>query len=272
MKDATNPNAPVLIVREGAIARVTLNEPGSRNALSAPVIAALLAFLEGANDDESLSCIVLTGSGSSFCSGGNVKEMRDGTHPMFTGAPHEMQQSYRRHIQRIPRAFHALDVPVIAAVNGTAIGAGLDLACMCDIRLAAPQATFAESFLRVGLISGDGGAWFLPRVIGLSRAMELGLTCRVLDAEEAANWGIVSRIVPDAELIEEAMTLARRIASFPPKSLRLNKRLLRQSAETTLDTALELAASYQAIVQSTADQREAVSAMLEKRAPVYSGR
>ncbi|MRX48931.1 enoyl-CoA hydratase [Paracoccus sp. S-4012] len=265
-------DAPVIIEREGAIARVTLNEPKSRNALSGPVLDLLLPFLENANADESLSCIVVTGAGPSFSSGGNVKDMRDGTHPMFTGAPHEMQEGYRRHIQRMPRAFHALDVPVIAAVNGTAIGAGLDLACMCDIRIAAPEATFAESFLRVGLISGDGGAWFLPRVIGRARAMELALTCRVLDAEEAERWGVVSQIVAADALVDTAMDLASQIAGFPPKSLRLNKRLLRQSAESDLDTALELAAAYQAIVQSSADQREAVSALLEKRVARFSGR
>jgi enoyl-CoA hydratase/carnithine racemase len=265
-------DAPVVITREGAIACVTLNEPTSRNALSAPVLAALLDFLDGANGDESLSCIVLTGAGASFSSGGNVKEMRDGSHPMFAGEAHEMQEAYRRHIQRMPRAFHQLDVPIVAAVNGTAIGAGFDLACMCDIRLASPGATFAESFLRVGLISGDGGAWFLPRVIGRARAMEMALTCRVLTAAEAEAWGIVSRVVPEGDLLETAMALARQIAAFPPKSVRLNKRLLRQSAESDLDTALELAAAYQAIVQQTTDQREAVAALLEKRPPVFVGR
>lgn len=264
--------APVTITREGPIAIVTINEPSSRNALSGPVLSALLGFLEGANADESLSCIVLTGAGASFCSGGNVKEMRDGTHPMFTGAPHEMQEAYRQHIQRMPRLFHDLDVPVIAAVNGTAIGAGLDLACMCDIRIASPQASFAESFLRVGLISGDGGAWFLPRVVGRAKAMELALTCRVLNADEAVAWGVVSRVVPADTLLDEALATARQIAAFPPKSLRLNKRLMRKSAESDLDTALELAASYQAIVQSSADQREAVAALLEKRKPVYQGK
>lgn len=265
-------DTPVLIQRRGAIARVTLNEPRSRNALSGPVLEALLAFIESANLDDSLSCIVLTGAGESFCSGGNVKEMRDGAHPMFTGAPHAMQEAYRRHIQRIPRAFHALDVPVIAAVNGTALGAGFDLACMCDIRLAAPEAVFAESFLRVGLISGDGGAWFLPRVVGPARAMELALTCRTLSAAEAVAWGIVSRIVPHETLIDEAMTLARQIAAFPPKSVRLNKRLVRRSAESDLDTALELAAGFQAIVQSSADQKEAVAALLDRRLPRFEGR
>ena len=264
-------DSPVLIEREGPVASVTLNEPQSRNALSGPVVAALCDFLEDANRDESLSCIVLTGADESFCSGGNVKEMRDGISPMFAGRPHEMQEAYRRNIQRIPRLFHDLDVPAIAAVNGTAIGAGLDLACMCDIRLASPKAKFAESFLRVGLISGDGGAWYLPRAIGYARAVELALTCRVLDSAEAVAWGLVSRTIPEDSLLDEALATARQIAAFPPRSIRLNKRLMRQSSQLGLSDSLELAAAYQAIVQSTEDQGEAVAALLEKRDPNFTG-
>lgn len=264
-------DAPVLVHREGPIALVTLNEPATRNAVSAPVVEALVAFLESANADDSLGCIVLTGAGESFCSGGNVKEMRDGSNAMFAGKPHQMQEAYRRHIQRIPTLFHALDVPAIAAVNGTAIGVGMDLACMCDIRLASPEARFAESFLRVGLISGDGGAWYLPRVLGYAKAIELALTCKVLDGAEAEKWGVVSRVVPHDQLLPEAMALARQITAFPPKSVRLNKRLMRQSMESNLSASLEMAAAYQAIVQSSDDQREAVLALLEKRKPVYKG-
>jgi len=262
---------PLLIERDGPVAVLRINAPQTRNALSGPVIDALVGFLDSANDDDSLGCIVLTGAGEAFSSGGNVKDMRDGTHPMFSGKPHRMQEAYRRNIQRIPRAFGRLDVPAIAAVNGVAIGAGLDLACMCDIRLCSPEASFAESFLRVGLISGDGGAWFLPRVLGYPRAAELALTCRTLTADEAAAWGLVSRVVPAEALLDEAMAVARSITAFPPRSIRLNKRLLRQSAETGLDQALELAAAFQAIVQSTDDQREAVAALLARRTPEFRG-
>lgn len=262
---------PLLVERHGAVALVTLNEPATRNALSGPVVEALVAFLEGANADESLSCIVLTGAGESFCSGGNVREMHEGGHEMFGGSPDRMQEAYRRHIQRIPALFDTLDVPAIAAVNGTAIGAGMDLACMCDIRIAAPGARFAESFLRVGLISGDGGAWYLPRVLGYAKAIELALTCRTLDATEAADWGVVTRVVEASALIADAMDTAQQIARFPPRSIRLNKRLIRQSARLDLPASLELAAAFQAIVQSTADQREAVAALIEKRTPRFTG-
>lgn len=262
---------PVEIQVADGIATVTLNEHESRNALSGPVVKALLDFIETANADQSLRCIILTGAGKAFCSGGNLYEMRDGSHPMYAGAPHEMQAAYRAHIQRIPRAFHALDVPVVAAVHGAAIGAGCDLACMADIRIAAEDARFAESFLRVGLISGDGGAWFLPRVVGPARAMEMALTCAEIDAETALKWGMVSCVVTNDELLDAAHETARNIAAFPPLSARLNKRLIRQSLGLDLDQSLELAAAFQAIVQSSQDQSEAVIALLEKRAPNYLG-
>ena len=264
-------STPVRIDIDDGVATLTLDEPESRNALSGPVVAALLDFVEKANADASLRCIVLTGAGKGFCSGGNLREMRDGTHPMFQGAPHAMQEAYRNHIQRIPRAFHALDVPVIAAVNGAAIGAGCDLACMADIRLASPSARFAESLLRVGLISGDGGAWFLPRVVGPARAMEMALTCAELDAETALAWGMVSRIVPAETLLAEAQAQARHIAAFPALSARLNKRLIRKSLGMDLDQSLEMAAAFQAIVQHSEDQKEAVAALLDRRNPNYRG-
>jgi 2-(1,2-epoxy-1,2-dihydrophenyl)acetyl-CoA isomerase len=261
----------LLIERHGSIALLTLNDAATRNALSPDLVAALTTFLAGANADEGLACIVLTGAGEGFCSGGNVKEMQRGVEPMFAGSPQQMQEAYRAGIQMIPRLFHGLDVPAIAAVNGAAIGAGCDLACMCDIRIASADAKFAESFLRVGLVPGDGGAWLLPRVVGHSRALEMALTCRAIEAIEARNWGLVTHIVEREALIETALSMARTIAAFPPRSIRLNKRLIRQSLNLTLDECLELSAAYQAIVQHTADQREAVAALVEKRPARFTG-
>lgn len=267
----TDSTAKILVDRQGAVAVVTLNDPEARNPLTPGLVSALCDFLAGANEDPTLSCIVLTGAGRSFCSGGNIKHMRDGDDPMYAGSPHDMQEGYRNGVQMIPRLFHALDVPVIAAVNGHAIGAGCDLASMCDIRIASPEARFAESFMRVGIVSGDGGAWLLPRVIGVSRALEMALTCRVLDADEALDWGLVTHLVPAEELLDKALELAQSIAAFPPRSIRLNKRLIVKSQDMTLDGSLELSAAFQAIVQNTTDQKEAVNALLEKRAPTYVG-
>lgn len=261
----------VLFERHGAVALVTLNDPMARNSLTPELVDGLCKILAASNNDPTLSCIVLTGAGKSFCAGGNIKHMRDGDDPMYSGTPHEMQEAYRDGVQMIPRLFHALDVPVIAAVNGHAIGAGCDLAAMCDIRIAAPEASFAESFMRVGIVSGDGGAWLLPRVIGVSRALEMALTCRALDADEALRWGLITHVVPAEDLLEMALEMAQSIAAFPPRSIRLNKRLIVKSQEMTLDGSLELSAAFQAIIQNTADQKEAVNALLEKRTPIFQG-
>ena len=262
----------VTIERLGAVALVTLNDPATRNVLSPPVVRELCTFFGAANGDDALGCIVLAASGDGFCSGGNIKDMRDGTDPMFAGTAHQMQEAFRDGVQVIPKLLNALDVPVIAAVQGAAIGAGCDLACMCDIRIAATDARFAESFLRVGLVSGDGGAWFLPRVVGISRALDMALTCRTLDAVEAKAWGLVTHVVERDKLLDAALEMARTIATFPPRSVRLNKRLIRQSLNLTLNDCLELSAAFQGIVQNTADQKEAVAALLERREPRYTGR
>jgi len=261
----------LLIERHGPIALITLNDAATRNALSPDLVDALTRFLAGANGDEGLACIVLTGAGEGFCSGGNVKDMQRGADPMFTGSPHQMQEAFRTGIQAIPRVFHTLDVPAIAAVNGAAVGAGCDLACMCDIRIASADVKFAESFLRVGLVAGDGGAWLLPRVVGYPRALEMAITCRAIEAEEARSWGLVTHVVERDALVETALNLARTIAAFPPRSIRLNKRLIRQSLNLTLEECLELSAAYQAIVQHTADQKEAVAALLDKRPARFTG-
>ena len=265
-------DSKVLIERQGPVAVVTLNDPATRNALSPPVVRELSAFFGEANADDTLGCIVLAAAGDGFCSGGNIKDMRDGTDPMFAGSAQQMQEGFRNGIQVIPKLLNELDVPVIAAVHGAAIGAGCDLACMCDMRIASNDAKFAESFLRVGLVSGDGGAWFLPRVVGVPRALEMALTCCTVDAMEAKEWGLVTHVVERDKLIEVALDMARKIAAFPPRSVRLNKRLIRQSLNLTLADCLEVSAAYQAIVQSTADQKEAVAALLEKRTPRYTGR
>ena len=250
---------------------VTLNDPRTRNALGDAVIAGIEDACRRINQDLSVSCMILTGAGEGFSSGGNVKDMKE-KRGLFGGQPVDMRRAYQHGIHRIPKALYDLEVPSICAVNGAAIGAGCDTTLMCDIRIAGRKAQFAESFLRVGLVSGDGGAWFLPRVVGLSRAYEMTLTGDVIDAEKAERWGLVSKVVDDERLMDEALALARRITAFPPHSVRLNKRLLRESQGVTLPQALEMASSMQALVQSTADQHEAVSAMLERRKPAFEGR
>ena len=165
---------------------------------------------------------------------------------------------------------NSIDVPIVAAVNGHAIGAGNDLCTLCDIRIAGEDAKFSESFLRIGIIPGDGGSWFLPKIIGLSRANEMILTCDVLDAQKALDWGLVSQVVPNDNLLKVAHETADKISSQPPEASRRAKRLLRMSQNVPLDKALEMAASQQSILQQLNDHREAIDALLEKRKANYT--
>jgi len=260
----------LLIEREGGIELWTLNEPETRNAITDPMIAALVANAARVNGDPSVSCVIVTGAGAGFSSGGNLDEMerREGH---FTEVGYAARRKYRHGIQRIPMALYEIECPTVAAVNGAAVGAGCDLALMCDIRIAAEEARFAESFLRVGLVSGDGGAWFLPRVVGLSKAYEMTFTGDFWSAAQALADGLVSRVVPGESLIAEAKALAGRIARHPPQSLRMTKRLIRNAERTSLDDSLELAAAMQALVLQTDDHKEAYRALLEKRKPSFKG-
>ncbi|WP_375779423.1 crotonase/enoyl-CoA hydratase family protein [Bradyrhizobium sp. ma5] len=262
----------ILHERDGGIVTLTLNEPKTRNALSSSMIDAIIQHCERINADMGVRCVLLAATGSSFSSGGNIKDMHAQTGAFSGQSPAEFRQQVRGTIQRLQTAIYALEVPVIAAVNGHAIGAGCDLSLMCDIRIAADDAMFAESFLRLGLVPADGGAWFLPRIVGLSRAYEMMFTGEMIRASEAAAMGLVSKVVPRQTLLAEARALAGRIADKPPQALRLTKRLIRDSMRLTLSESAELAATMQAIAQSTADHKEALSAFLDKRGPAFQGR
>jgi enoyl-CoA hydratase/carnithine racemase len=265
-------NDRVIYEQDSAVVTLTLNDPDARNALSQEMIDALAARCGQINRDLGVRCVILTGSGKSFCSGGNVKEMRDKSGAFASSGPASVRRDLQAGIQRVAPALQSIEVPTIAAVNGHALGAGLDLALMCDIRVASDQAVFAESFLKLGLVSADGGAWFLPRIVGLSRACELTFTADSVTAEEAHRIGLVSHLASPENLMDEARALAGRIADKAPNSLRLTKRLLRESMHLRLNESLELAASFQAIAQNTVDHQEAVQAFFAKRPPVFAGR
>lgn len=254
----------------GPVVTLTLNEPERRNPLTGnSAVPELLQAIERVHDDRGVRVVILTGAGAAFSSGGDIRNMQRQASGEVAGM--QIRHEYRTGIQRLPLALFNLEVPVIAAINGAAIGAGLDLACMCDIRIASDNAKFAESFVKLGIIPGDGGAWLLPRLIGLARASELSLTGEPIDARQALEWGLVSRVVAPGELLPTAHEIARKIAANPPHAVRLTKRLLREGMHTRLDTLLELAAAFQALAHQTDDHREAVAAFLEKRAPVFRG-
>lgn len=255
----------VLFEQRDAIVTLTLNAPEARNALTSQAQwDAVVAACERVQADPAVKVVILTGAGSAFCAGGNVKDFRD-KRGLAAGSGMEIRDNYRRGIQRIPLAFHRLDVPTIAAVNGPAIGAGCDLACMADIRIASEKASFAESFVKLGLIPGDGGAWLLQRVVGYARAAEMSFTGETVDAQAALAMGLVSRVVPHETLLAEATALAERIAANPGQALRMTKRLMREAQTSRLDSILELSAAYQALTHGSAEHEGAVAAFLERR-------
>jgi enoyl-CoA hydratase/carnithine racemase len=262
---------PLLIERDGHVETWTLNLPERRNPISdLPMVEALEDAAERVAGDVSVRAVVLTGAGTAFSSGGDVRAMAERT-GMFGGTGAEIADGYRRGIQRIPRALFHCPVPIIAAVNGPAVGAGCDLTLMCDLRIASTEAFFAESFVKVGLVPGDGGAFLLPRVVGAARAAEMALTGDRISAETALAWGLVSRVVPPADLLPTAREVAERIAANPPVAVRAGKQLLREAAGRTLDDVLETSADVQAMLHQTADHAEAVAAFVEKRPPRFTG-
>lgn len=262
----------IAVGRTGRIATLTLNRPERRNPISGPaVIAELVSALEAVQADPEVSVLVLTGAGSCFSAGGDIRAMRERSET-FAGAPLEVARNYRSGVQRIPLAFEALDVPVIAAVNGPAVGAGSDLAMMCDLRIASTAARFSQAFVNLGIVPGDGGAWFLTRRIGYQHAADLILTGRTVEADEALALGMVMKVVPPEALTGEAMALAEIIAAKPPQAVRLAKRLLRQAERVGLADFLDATAAYQAMLHHTEDHREAVAATLDKRPPQFTGR
>lgn len=257
--------------KRGAIALLTLNRPDKLNAM--PEVEdgdAFRALCEAIDADPAIRCAIITGSGRAFSAGGDVKAMQSRSE-LFEGGGMAIRERYRRIVHRIVRSVYELQVPLIAAVNGPAVGLGCDLAGLADIRIASDRARFGVPFLKLGIIPGDGGAWLLPRTIGHARAAELLFTGDLIDAATAAEWGLVSRVVPHDTLMDEAMALAARIAAQPPHALRLAKTLLRQGRESSYEAVLEMSASAQALSHLTDDHLEGVTAHIEKRPADFKG-
>lgn len=253
------------------VAMLTFGRDDVRNALTGTgLVEDILQTLAWVNCSDYVSVLVLTGDGSAFSSGGNVREMSE-KKGIFSGSVQQIQDQYRRGIQRIPLAMEAAEVPVIAAINGPAIGAGFDLACMCDLRIASAAAVMGETFVNLGIIPGDGGAWFLQRLVGYQRAAELTLTGRLVSAQEALTLGILLEVTAADQLIGRALELAAQIAVKPPHAVRLTKRLLKHAQRGTLSDFLDLCACFQAMSHHTDDHVEAINAFFEKRSGVYSG-
>jgi 2-(1,2-epoxy-1,2-dihydrophenyl)acetyl-CoA isomerase len=247
-------------VSEG-IARITLNRPERMNAFTFEMIDAWTAALTQCRTDDAVKVVLLTGAGNAFCSGGDIVEMGE----RLQHTPEQRKNELFNRIERIPLTLEDLDKPVIAVVNGVATGAGMDMALMCDIRYAAQSARFAETYVKVGLVPGAGGAHFLPRLVGVSKALELFLTGEFIDADEALRIGIVNKIFPDETLMEEVEKIARRMVKAPSLTLRMTKRAIYQGMRNDLRTNLDLISSHYAIITASQEHKDLVNKFIAER-------
>ncbi len=243
---------------------ITLNRPEASNAYSSEMVRSLVEVLKYADQDKEVRAIVVTGAGKNFCAGGDIKAMKNKT-GMFAGESNELREAYQAGIQQIPLTFSQLKTPVIAMVNGAAVGAGCDLAAMCDLRMASSGAVFAETFAKVGLVPGDGGAFFLTRLIGFGKAMEMFLTCKNFSALEAKEIGLVNQVVLPNELISKTEELVEQLSSLPPIALQMTKKAVIHAYQNDINSHLELMAAYQGITQRSSDHFAALDGMMEKK-------
>ena len=251
------------------IATITLNRPEKLNAFTTEMLNAWADALTECQHNDAVRAVVLTGTGRAFCSGGDVGGLRERKQ---AETPMERKESLASRVHRIPVLMDALDKPVLVAVNGVATGAGLDMALMGDIRIAAESARMAETYIRVGIMAGDGGAWYLPRLVGVPRALELLWTGRFVDAMEAERIGLVNKVVPDHALMDETYEMARVIAAGPPLAVRMMKKCVYQGMTMDVRTHLEQVSSHMALLFATVDHQEALDAFKEKRQPVFAGK
>ena len=257
----------VLYRIEGNTAILTINRPEVKNTLSPEMLTLWLQFVEEAKADHNVRVIIVTGKGDTFCSGGDIREMAEGRLRSW-----DMKKFLWEGAHRIVFALEDLDKPILAAINGAAMGAGLDMAMMCDLRVCSDRAKLSESYILLGLVPGDGGAYFLPRLIGIGKALELLFTGDVLSPQEALEIGLVNRVVPHDRLMEETMILAEKIGSKPPLATRMMKRAVYQAQTSTLRAHLDYISSQLALLSETQDHQEAARSFLEKRKPTFVGK
>ncbi len=249
------------------IARIVLDRPERMNAFTFEMIDAWLAALLRCRTDDDVKVIIVTGTGSAFCSGGDIVEMVD----RLGHTPEQRKNELFQRIERIPLALEDLDKPVIAVVNGVATGAGMDMALMCDIRYAGESARFAETYVNVGLVPGAGGAHYLPRLVGVSRALELFLTGEFVDAQEALRIGLVNKVFADETLMQEAEKIARKMLRAPALTLRMTKRAIYQGMRNDLRTNLDLISSHYAVITATQEHHDLVKTFVAARSKKRDG-
>lgn len=251
------------------VATLTLNRPDKLNAFDDALLGALDEALRQAERDAAVRCLVLTGAGRGFSAGQDLAAVAERE---ATGKRMSLRQHLDRTYNRVIRKIRGMEKPVICAVNGVAAGAGMSLALACDLRLAGQSARFIQSFIGVGLVPDSGSTWFLPQMLGFSRAFELAITAEKVGAEQALAMGLVNRVVPDEELAAETAALAARLAAAPTRAIGLTKRAMNRAMGSSLDQALDYEAILQDLAGRSEDHKEGVAAFIEKRPPVFQGR
>jgi enoyl-CoA hydratase/carnithine racemase len=262
------PFEDLLVEQKGNALWITLNRPETSNAYSIAMVKALVEVVRHADNDNSIRAIVITGAGKNFCAGGDIKAMKGKT-GMFAGEANELRETYQAGIQQIPLVFSQIKTPMIAMVNGAAVGAGCDLAAMCDLRIASETAMFAETFARVGLVPGDGGAFFVSRLVGFGKAMEMFLTCRNYSATEAQKMGLVNEVVLPDQLKKRTAEVVEEIVNLPPIAVQMTKKAITHAHQNDLISHLELVAAYQGITQRSSDHFKALDGMIEKKKQTF---
>jgi len=254
----------IIVEQSGGVMAITLNRPEVLNAVNDQMAGELRDALRQGTRDAAVRCVVITGAGRGFCSGQDLRDR--------AGGP----TSYREHLHAtynpVISLIRTMEKPVLAAVNGVAAGAGCSLALAADLRVASERASFIEVFSRVGLVPDSGSTWFLPRLVGLGKALELAYLAEPVDAQEALRLGLVNRVVPHEDLMAKMMDLAQRLAAGPTRAYGLTKRAMTYALRSTLEDALDYEAHMQEVAGRTADHREGVTAFLEKRQARYEGR
>jgi 2-(1,2-epoxy-1,2-dihydrophenyl)acetyl-CoA isomerase len=259
----------VILERVEGVGVIRLNRPQVYNAVNNQMSVELLEVLRAVREDSSIRAVVLTGAGKAFCSG---QDLNDRSAMQKSGETISLGDSVRNRYNPIIRELTGMEKPVIAAVNGVAAGAGASLALACDIRFITPETRFIEAFVRIGLVPDSGSSYFLPRLVGLGRALEIAMTGRDVVAEEAVSIGLANRIIPKEQLMEETMAFAKELAEGPTVAIGLIKKAIYRGMEADLEEVLEMEAQFQEKAGRTLDFLEGVQAFVEKRKPNYQGK
>jgi len=272
--NSTTPSVILDVNHDHGFATITLNRPDRLNSLNNDLLESLVDTLDVVAADDSIRAVILTGAGRAFCSGADTDEMvggsGDGPHKPGPGGAEALRRGFKL-ARKVILGIYQMEKPVIAAINGSAVGAGFDLACACDMRVASNTARFMAAYIHVGLFPGYGGTWLYPRIFGTAKAAELMYTGNFMEVDEADRLGFLNSVVSEDDLINTAEKMARRVAAGPPIAIRLAKTMMRRGMSMDLETSLEMSAAVEAITLSSNDHAEGMVALREKRRPDFKG-